>query len=413
LNKIRDAIQDIPGAELTVDKEQNGPPVGKVINIEVRGENFPGLIKLAEDVERYVDSLQIAGVEELKSDFINSKPQIVIDIDRERANREGISTGQIGMEIRSAIFGKESSKFRKDEDEYPIQIRYSEATRNNINALMDMKISFMEMTTGQRRQVPLSSVATVRYQNTYGGIQRKNLKRLITISSNVITGYNENEVVNQIKTALENYSVPEGFEVQMTGQQEEQAETQAFLNWAMMIALGLIFLILVTQFNSLSKPLIILSEILFSVIGVFLGFALTGMDMSIVMTGVGIVALAGIVVKNGILLVEFMDTLIAEGNELENAVVEAGKTRLNPVLLTAASTILGLIPLGIGLNFNFITLFTDLNPNVFVGGQSVVFWGPLAWTIIFGLAFATLVTLVVVPVMYLINYRIKKAVGRV
>jgi multidrug efflux pump subunit AcrB len=413
LNKIRDAIQDIPGAELTVDKEQNGPPVGKVINIEVRGENFPGLIKLAEDVERYVDSVQIAGVEELKSDFINSKPQIVIDIDRERANREGISTGQIGMEIRSAIFGKESSKFRKDEDEYPIQIRYSEATRNNINALMDMKISFMEMTTGQRRQVPLSSVATVRYQNTYGGIQRKNLKRLITISSNVITGYNENEVVNQIKTALENYSVPEGFEVQMTGQQEEQAETQAFLNWAMMIALGLIFLILVTQFNSLSKPLIILSEILFSVIGVFLGFALTGMDMSIVMTGVGIVALAGIVVKNGILLVEFMDTLIAEGNELENAVVEAGKTRLNPVLLTAASTILGLIPLGIGLNFNFITLFTDLNPNVFVGGQSVVFWGPLAWTIIFGLAFATLVTLVVVPVMYLINYRIKKAVGRV
>jgi multidrug efflux pump len=413
LNKIRDAIQDIPGAEITVDKEQNGPPVGKVINIEVRGENFPGLIKLAADVERYVDSLQIPGVEDLKSDFINSKPQIVIDIDRERANKEGISTGQIGMEIRSAIFGRESSKFRKDEDEFPIQIRYSEQTRTNIDALMDLKISYMEMTTGQRRQVPLSSVATVRYQNTYGGIQRKNMKRLITVSSNVISGYNENEVVEQIQKALNNYTVPEGFEVQMTGQQEEQAETQAFLNWAMLIALGLIFIILVTQFNSLSKPLIILSEILFSIIGVFLGFALTGMDMSIVMTGVGIVALAGIVVKNGILLVEFMDVLIGEGHDLDAAIIEAGKTRLNPVLLTAASTILGLIPLGIGLNFNFITLFTDLDPNIFIGGQSVVFWGPLAWTIIFGLAFATVVTLIVVPVMYLINYKIKKAVGRI
>jgi multidrug efflux pump subunit AcrB len=239
------------------------------------------------------------------------------------------------------------------------------------------------------------------------------MKRLITVSSNVISGYNENEVVEQIQKALNNYNVPEGFEVQMTGQQEEQAETQAFLNWAMLIALGLIFIILVTQFNSLSKPLIILSEILFSIIGVFLGFALTGMDMSIVMTGVGIVALAGIVVKNGILLVEFMDVLMGEGHELNAAIIEAGKTRLNPVLLTAASTILGLIPLGIGLNFNFITLFTDLDPNIFIGGQSVVFWGPLAWTIIFGLAFATLVTLIVVPVMYLINYKIKKAVGRI
>lgn len=413
LNKIRDAIQDIPGAEITVDKEQNGPPVGKAINIEVRGENFPELIKLADEVERFVDSVQIAGVEDLKSDFINSKPQIVIDIDRERANKEGISTGQIGMEIRSAIFGKESSKFRKDEDEFPIQIRYSEQTRNSIDALMDLKISYMEMTSGQRRQVPLSSIATVRYQNSYGGIQRKNLKRVITIGSNVINGFNENEVVNQIQSALKNYPVPPGFEIEMTGQQEEQAETQAFLNWAMMIALGLIFIILVTQFNSLSKPLIILSEILFSIIGVFLGFAITGMDVSIIMTGVGIVALAGIVVKNGILLVEFMDVLVEQGMELNEAIIEAGKTRLNPVILTAGATILGLVPLGIGLNFNFITLFTDLDPNIFIGGQSVVFWGPLAWTIIFGLSFATIVTLVVVPVMYLINYKIKKAVGRI
>jgi multidrug efflux pump subunit AcrB len=277
---------------------------------------------------------------------------------------------------------------------------------------MNLKISYMEMTTGQRRQVPLSSVATVRYQNTYGGIKRINMKRVISVSSNVISGFNENEVAEQVIAALKFYNVPDGFEVKLTGQQEEQAETQAFLNWALIIALGLIFLILVTQFNSLSKPLIILSEIIFSVIGVFLGFAITGMDMSIVMTGVGLVALAGIVVKNGILIVEFTDTLYAEGRTVTEAIIEAGKTRLNPVLLTAASTILGLVPLGIGMNFNFLTLFSELNPHFFLGGQSVDFWGPLAWTIIFGLGFATIVTLVVVPVMYLINYNIKQWVKR-
>ena len=412
LNKIRDAIQDIPGAEITVDKENNGPPVGKPVNIEISGENFPELIALAADVERYLDSIQIPGVEDLKSDFVDSKPEIVIDIDRARANAEGISTAQIGMEIRGAIFGKEASKFRKDEDEFPIQLRYAEPYRKNIDALMNLKISYMEMTTGQRRQVPLSSVATVRYQNTYGGIKRINMKRVISVSSNVISGFNENEVAEQVIAALKFYNVPDGFEVKLTGQQEEQAETQAFLNWALIIALGLIFLILVTQFNSLSKPLIILSEIIFSVIGVFLGFAITGMDMSIVMTGVGIVALAGIVVKNGILIVEFTDTLYAEGRTVTEAIIEAGKTRLNPVLLTAASTILGLVPLGIGMNFNFLTLFSELNPHFFLGGQSVDFWGPLAWTIIFGLGFATIVTLVVVPVMYLINYNIKQWVKR-
>ncbi|NBV13574.1 MAG: efflux RND transporter permease subunit [Sphingobacteriia bacterium] len=407
LNKIREAVKDIPGVEITVDKEQGGPPVSKPILIEITGENLNELIPLSEQVERYVDSLQIPGIEDLKSDFETSKPEIVIDINRERANQEGISTAQIGMEIRTAIFGREVSNFRKNEDEFPIQVRYSEQYRKNIDALMDLKISFLEMTSGQRRQIPLSSLATVRYQNSYGGITRKNLKRVITISSNVITGFNENEVVNQINAGLKSYKVPVGFEVKMGGQQEEQAETAAFLGNALLLALGLIFLILVTQFNSLSKPLIILSEIIFSIIGVFLGFAITGMEISIIMTGVGIVALAGIVVKNGILLVEFTDVLQARGMSTRRAIVEAGRTRLNPVLLTATATMLGLVPLGIGMNFNFLTLFSELDPHFFLGGQNAVFWGPLAWTIIFGLGFATLVTLVVVPVMYLLNHKFR------
>jgi multidrug efflux pump len=227
------------------------------------------------------------------------------------------------------------------------------------------------------------------------------------LESNVLAGYNANEVVMQIEQSLQNFQTPEGYEVRMGGQQEEQQETGNFLFMALIAAFFIIFLILVTQFNSVSKPFIILSEVLFSIIGVLLGFSIFQMDVSIVMTGVGIVALAGIVVKNGILIVEFTDLLLEEGKELKEAIVEAGKTRLNPVILTATATILGLVPLALGINLNFYTLFTEFKPHFFMGGESAVFWGPLAWTIIFGLGFATIVTLLIVPVMYLLNEKVK------
>ncbi|MBF9251688.1 efflux RND transporter permease subunit [Pontibacter sp. 172403-2] len=407
LTQIREAVKGIPGVDITVDKEQSGPPVGKPISVEISGEDFPGLIALSKQVEQYIDQQNIAGIEELRSDLEDSKPEITINIDRERANREGISTGQIGSEIRTAIFGKEASKFKRDEDEYPIQIRYAEPYRDNIDALLDMRITYRDMNSGLIRQIPLSSVASIDYTTSYGGIKRKNLKRMITLESNVLADYNANEVVQQIESSLENFQTPEGFEVKMGGQQEEQQETAQFLLIALVAAFCIIFLILVTQFNSLSKPFIILSEVLFSIIGVLLGFSIFRMDASIVMTGVGIVALAGIVVKNGILIVEFTDVLLAEGKELKEAIVEAGKTRLNPVLLTATATILGLVPLALGINLNFYTLFTEFAPHFFMGGNSAAFWGPLAWTIIFGLGFATVVTLLIVPVMYLLNEKLK------
>jgi multidrug efflux pump subunit AcrB len=407
LSEIREAVQGIPGAEITVEQEQSGPPVGKPISIEISGEDFPQLITLSKNVEQYISEQQIPGIEELQSDLEDSKPEIIINIDRERANREGISTAQIGSELRTAIFGKEASKFKLDEDEYPIQLRYAEPYRKNIDALLDMRITYRDMNSGQVRQIPLSSVASIEYGTSYGGIKRKDLKRMVTLESNVLAGYNANEVVQQIEQSLENFQTPEGFEVSMGGQQEEQEETANFLMIALVAAFCIIFLVLVTQFNSVSKPFIILSEVLFSIIGVLLGFSIFGMDASIVMTGVGIVALAGIVVKNGILIVEFTDILLAEGKELKEAIVEAGKTRLNPVLLTATATILGLIPLALGINLNFYTLFTEFEPNFFMGGNSAAFWGPLAWTIIFGLGFATIVTLLVVPVMYLLNERLK------
>ena len=259
----------------------------------------------------------------------------------------------------------------------------------------------------------MSSFAQVKYSDTYGVIKRKNQKRVVSIFSNVLTGYNENSVVQDVEAALKNFNAPIGVSVKMTGAQEEQAETSAFLGWAMMTSLLLIVLILVLQFNSISKPLIILTEIVFSIIGVLIGFSLFKMEFSIVMSGVGIIALAGIVVRNGILLVEFTDLLRAKGVPVFDAIVEAGKTRMTPVILTASATILGLIPLAVGLNIDFSTLFSEFNPHIYFGGDNTAFWGPLSWTMIFGLSFATFLTLIMVPVMYLISERLKNRVRKI
>jgi multidrug efflux pump len=407
LDRIRQEVVDIPGVQISASQEQNGPPVGAPINIEISGDDLDELTATATRLKFFLeDSAQVAGIEELKSDFVNNNPEVIVEINRERAMREGLSTAQIGMEIRTAVFGKEISKFKDMEDDYPIQLRYTYQQRNDITALNNLVLTFMDMNTGRLRKVPLSAVATIKYGSTYGGIKRKNLKRVITLTSNVLTGHTPNEVNDNIKKVVASqFKLPEGIEVDLTGEQESQAEESAFLGRSLLISLGLIFIILILQFNSFIKTMIILSEILFSIIGVLLGFALTGMTISIIMTGIGIVGLAGIVVKNGILIVEFSDVLMEEGNDAEHSVVQAGKTRLKPVLLTATATILGLVPMAVGLNIDFVTLFTEFDPKIWLGGDSVVFWGPLSWTIIFGLSFATFLTLVVVPAMYLIAER--------
>jgi len=404
LDKIRDSVKGIPGAEITVAQEKNGPPTAKPISIEITGDDLDKLVATSEQLKKYLDAKQIAGVEELKSDFQNNKPEIIFDIDRERANREGISSGQIGMDLRTAIYGKEVSKFRDLNDDYPINLRSREEQRNNLDALRNMKVTYRDMAMGGMiRQVPLASFANVEYVNTYGSVKRKQQKRIIILSSNVLGDYNPNEVVAAVQEELNQFNSPDGVDIRMAGEQEEQKETAAFLGSALLISLGLILIILVAQFNSISKPIIILSEILFSIIGVFLGITLFRMDMSIVMSGIGIVALAGIVVRNGILLVEFTDLLIEQGMPVKQAVIEAGRTRMTPVLLTATATILGLIPLAVGLNIDFELLFSEFNPHIYFGGDNVAFWGPLSWTMIFGLSFATFLTLVLVPCMYLLS----------
>ncbi|MBA3704682.1 MAG: efflux RND transporter permease subunit, partial [Bacteroidetes bacterium] len=368
LSELQKYRWNIPGADITVSKEQAGPPVSKPINIEVKGDDFVVLVNNANRLKRFIDEQKIDGVENLKSDFESNKPEIVFNIDRERANREGISTYTIGMEIRGAVFGIEASKLKDANDEYPIQIRYQYDQRNNIEALRNLKITFRDMNMGGvLRSIPLSAFCDIQYSNTYGGIKRKMQKRVITLSSNVTEGYNPNEVVAKVQKAAAGFKSSGNVIIDFTGQQEEQKETGAFLGNALMLSIGLILFILVLQFNSVGKPFIILTEIFFSVIGVLLGTAIFKMDMSIVMTGIGIVALAGIVVRNGILLIEFAEMARSQGMGLWDATVEAGRTRMTPVILTATAAILGLIPLAVGLNIDFETLFESGNPHLYFG----------------------------------------------
>lgn len=409
LDKIRDAVKGIPGAEISVTKEQSGPPTAKPISIEITGDNLDSLVSASLKLKKYLDQKNVAGVEELKSDFQNNKPEIIFDIDRERANREGISTGQVAMELRTALYGKEISKFRDVKDDYEINVRAREDQRNNLDILKNMSVTYRDMGMGGMiRQVPLSSFADIQYINTYGGIKRKQQKRIIILSSNVLGDYNPAEVVSNIQREIDQFKTPDGVSIKMAGEQEEQMETVKFLGTALLVSFGLILMILVTQFNSISKPVIILSEIFFSIIGVLLGITIFKMTMSTVMMGVGIIALAGIVVRNGILLVEFADLMVSQGMSTYNAVLEAGRTRMTPVLLTALATILGLIPLAVGLNMDFALLLTEFHPHIYFGGDNVAFWGPLSWTMIFGLIFATFLTLILVPVMYLLVANLKE-----
>ena len=412
LDKIRAAMKGIPGAEISVDQESGGPPTDPPVNIEIASEDFDDLIKTATNLKNYLDSIQVPGVEELKMDIDLNNPEITITVDRERALIEGVSSSQIGQQIRTGLFGKEVSKIKEGKDEYKIQLRNNELQRKSLTDLLNMRISFRDMASnGAVKNIPISALVKVEPTSTLGSVKRKNQKRLITLRSNVLTtqGFNPTGVNAELAKHIANFNKKaDSVSIKQTGEGEQQAETVAFLGKALAVALMIILVVLVTQFNSVSKPIIILTEIVFSIIGVLLGFTITGMEVSGLMTGLGIVGLAGIVVKNGILVIEFTDELRARGVKTREAVVQAGKTRIIPVLLTAVAAILAFIPIAVGFNINFVTLFSELNPHIFFGGDNVAFWKPLSWTIIFGLAFAFFMTLFMVPGMYLIAERLRK-----
>jgi multidrug efflux pump subunit AcrB len=416
MDEIRKQVQGIPGTSVEVAQEDGGPPTDPPVNVEVAGDNFESIADIATQLLNYLDTNRIAGIENLQANVDLKNPEITINVDRERAMLEGLTTGQIGMEVRTAVFGKEISKLKDGEDEYKIQLRYSDLKRNNITDLMNMRITFMDMNTMRVKSVPLSAVAHEEYTSTTGGVKRKNIKRTIQLQSNVTDPTIVARVNEDLQLKIDDFkaktTIPADVTLKLTGQSEQEKETQTFLLTAFGIAIGMIFLILVLQFNSMSKPFIVVTEIFFSVIGVLLGYAITGMTIATIMLLVGIVGLAGIVIKNGILLIEFTDELRGRGMRTREAAIRAGKIRIIPVLLTAVATILGLLPLAVGFNIDFVSLFQHGDPDIFFGGDSVVFWGPLSWTIIFGLIFAFFLTLMMVPSMYLIAERLRRPMSR-
>lgn len=422
MEDIRQASRGIPGVQVVVDKNADGPATGKPINLEIQGENIDSLAILSDRVINFINRQSIPGIEELKADIQIGKPELIINIDREAARRYEISTFDIANTIRTAVFGREVSKFKDGEDDYPIMVRLDEKYRNNIEQLLNKKVTFRSAASGQIVQVPISAVADIEYSSTYSAIKRKDLDRVVTIYSNVLEGYNANEIVAELDELMAGYDLPEGFSYEFTGEQQQQAEDLSFLSLAFSIALFAIFIIIVAQFNSISSPFIIILSVLFSTIGVFLGYAFSGMDISVIFTGLGIISLAGIVVNNAIVLIDYTNILIRERMEkfgvssiyeldvdtVKEAIELGGATRLRPVLLTAITTVLGLIPLALGININFFTLITEGDPNYFVGGDNTAFWGPLAWAVIYGLVFATFLTLVVVPSMFFLSYKMNR-----
>ena len=412
-----------PGVQLSITKNQNGPPTGKPINVEISGDQYDKLIELTEKAQQTIEEAKIPGVEGLQWSLKLGKPEMIINVNRDKARMYGLSTGQIAGTIRTALFGKEVSDFKEGEEEYPIQLRLEEQYRYSIPALMNQLIIFRN-NKGQLVKVPISSVADFTYSTTYGSVKRIDLKRVITLASNVIEGYNATEINQQINKVLSKMEFPEGYKYEFTGEQQEQKESAEFMANALLIAVGLILIILVTQFNSVIKPLIIIMSVLFSTIGVFAGIATFNMSVVVVMTGIGIVSLAGVVVNNAIVLIDYIEQLKARRREelgmeegaflptevATECIIEAGKTRLRPVLLTAITTILGLVPMAVGLNIDFKSLLSDFNPHISFGGDMAAMWSPLSWTVIFGLTFATFLTLIIVPVMYRLTVLTQKRI---
>jgi len=374
LNEIRGSIKNYAGVKIFVDKNADGPPTGKPINLEIRGDNIDTLVTLTTRVKALINNLPIEGIEGLNADVNMGKPELLINIDRAAARRYELSTYSISDALRTSVFGKEVSKYKDGEDEHPIMLRLSEKYRNDENKLINQKVTFRNPANGQIVQVPISAVATFNYSSTYSSIRRLDGQRVITLSSNLLDGYNANEIVTELQNEMSSFDLPEGYTYEFTGEQQQQAEDMAFLGGALLLAVFLIFIILVTQFNSIISPFIVILSIVFSLIGVLLGYVITGSTISVIFTGVGIISLAGVVVNNAIVLIDYNNLLVRNKSddqglsstdelpyhEIKNSIIEAGGTRLRPVLLTAITTVLGLIPLALGINFNFFFLIMIL-----------------------------------------------------
>ena len=414
-------IGKFPGVSISVEKDANGPPAGYPVTIEISGENYLELIQSTEKMKEYLNRINVAGIEELKINVNRNKPGLELKIDRQKAGELGVSASQIGELLRTSLFGVKAGIYKKDGDVYDINVRFNKDDRYDNNALFNQNVIFRDQVTGKIKEIPISALIKKENTNNFSAIKHRQLTRVVTLYSSVLAGYNANAVVDQVKKALSNYKLSNGINFKFSGEIEEQEKNMSFLSNALATALGLILLLLVFQFNSISKPLIILLSIFLSFTGVFLGLIAFQMPFVILMTMMGIIALAGIVVNNGVVLLDYTQLLIDRKSNSEGlaanvmlskelatlSIIEGGTARLRPVILTAITTVLGLIPLAIGLNIDFFSMFSEWNPKIYIGGDNVAFWGPLAWTVIFGLTFATFLTLIIVPATFSIVYSIK------
>jgi multidrug efflux pump subunit AcrB len=386
IEDVRAAVTVFAGGNIYVEKQTMGPPTGPPINIEITGDDFEKLGEISEDIQKQIK--ETPGIKDLKDDFDQARPEIKVNVDREKAALYKLNTATIASTIRTAINGTAASTYRVGEDEYDITVRLEKNQRDNISAIENLYISNRD-----NAKVPLTSVASVQFSGGIGAINRKDLNRVVTVSANA-EGRLGNDVLKDVMAKLKDYKMPDGYTLKYTGEQEDQKETSDFLGKAFMISLLLIFMLMVIEFNSLTTPLIIMFSVLLSLIGVFAGLLITQTPFGIVMTGIGVIALAGIVVRNAIVLLDFQKELEKQGLSRDEAMIKSGVIRLRPVFLTAAATIIGLVPLTTGIDFDWRSF------SWVIGGENTAFWRPMGVAIIFGLSVATFLTLVVVPSIY-------------
>ncbi|CAG5078402.1 efflux RND transporter permease subunit [Parvicella tangerina] len=432
--KIEDKIHywngNIADLKILVDKEEVGPPTQDPIYIEVTGsENYDLLVEAATEIKKFINAQQIDGMQKVDTDVKISKAEFRIIFDRVKLRTSGMSFGQVASTIRTALFGKDVSTFEKGDEIYDLNIRFEDEFRGDIDALLNQKIMFRN-NRGQFLTVPIMSVVKdyeIVYKNT--SIRREDMENMVIASAGVEEGANGNNLVKITKEKMVEFEKSDvwqkyesqGIKYKFGGEMEEQQKEMSFLTTALLIAVFLILLIIVMQFNSYSTPLIIVMSVVLSLAGVFLGIVIGRNPFVIMMTMIGIISLAGIVVNNAIVLIDYTNLLRTRRKEelgmtdedqlsiadVKEAIITGGQTRLRPVLLTAITTILGLIPMATGMNLDFYSLMSDLDPKIYFGGDNAMFFGPMSVAIIYGLTFATFLTLIVVPVMYYLLFRLK------
>ena len=416
LARLRSQVQGLPGVDIDFSQDENGPPTGPPVNIEISGPEFDQIVEISKEIKQKLETGvaegALAGLVDIRDDLNTGRPELKVDIDRERAAQFGLSTSTIGQTVRSAINGTEASQYRDGEDEYDITVRLREADRRNLESLKNLTI-----TNRLGNEVPLTAVASLDEGTGFGSITRLDQSRVVTVQGDAAPGANANNVLQRVRTYLDDYrqnEVPADYSLTYTGENEDMNESFSFLTVALLVGVALITMVLIAQFNSVSAPFIIMVAVGLSLIGVLLGLILTRTPFGL-MTFIGLISLAGIVVNNSIVLVDYVMQLRQQGTEKQAAIIEGGATRLRPVLLTALTTILGLIPLTFGINVDFVGLLTDFAPNFQIGSENTQFWGPMGTAIISGLTFGTFLTLVIVPVMYSsfdsLSVRLAKAFG--